>query len=403
MLKVPRIPDVDRGEERRVLDGARHAVRPQCHTVAGGQCDDRRTVELSSSPGLSSRPHSSARHRRMTGTTMTTTALDRPLRPTSDYSRLLAVVHQSGLLERSGWRYLPRTLTLTALAALGIAVFVRVGDSWWQLAVAASSGIVLAQLGFLGHDAGHQQVFRSRRWNDRFGIVLSNLGVGLSYGWWVEKHNRHHRHPNEVGQDPDVERNVLAWTPQQARSQRGALRLIARHQALFVFPLLLLEGWNLHVGSVRQLIGRRRGIALEGSLLALHAVGTVLLLVLLLSPLKALAFVAVAQSVFGLYLGSTFAPNHKGMQIVDPGCRPDFLRRQVLTSRNITGGRVLSVVFGGLNHQIEHHLFPSMPSRNLRRCRPLVKEFCAREGVPYTETTVHSSYVRVLRYLNSVR
>lgn len=334
---------------------------------------------------------------------MAATALDRPLRPTSAYSRLLAVVQHAGLLERSGWRYLPRALGLTALGAAGIAMFLRVGESWWQLAVAAYAGVVLAQLGFLGHDAGHQQIFRSRRWNDRFGIVLSNLGVGLSYGWWVEKHNRHHRHPNEVGQDPDVERNVLAWTPQQARSQSGAFRIIARHQATFFFPLLLLEGWNLHVGSVRQLIGRRRGIALEGTLLALHAGGALLLILLVLSPWKALAFIAVAQSVFGLYLGSTFAPNHKGMQIVEPDCRPDFLRRQVLTSRNITGGRVLSVVFGGLNHQIEHHLFPSMPSRNLRRCRPLVKDFCAREGVDYIETTVRGSYVRVLRYLDSVR
>jgi len=334
---------------------------------------------------------------------MATTALDRPLRATSDYSRLLAVVQHSGLLERSGWRYLPRALGLTASAAAGIAMFLGVGQSWWQLVVAAYAGIVLAQLGFLGHDAGHQQIFRSRRWNDRFGILLSNLGVGLSYGWWVEKHNRHHRNPNEVGRDPDVERNVLAWTPQQASSQRGALRLIARHQALFFFPLLLLEGWNLHVGSIRQLIRRRRGITLEGSLLVLHTGGTLLFIFLLLSPLKALAFIAVAESVFGLYLGSTFAPNHKGMQIVDPDSRPDFLRRQVLTSRNITGGRVLSVVFGGLNHQIEHHLFPSMPSRNLRLCRPLVKDFCAREGVAYTETTVRASYARVLGYLNSVR
>jgi fatty acid desaturase len=339
----------------------------------------------------------------MTGTTMGTTALDRPLRPTSDYSRLLTAVQRSGLLERSGWRYLPRALTLAAMTGAGAVMFVRLGDSWWQLAVAAYAGIVLAQLGFLGHDAGHQQIFRGRRWNDRFGIVLANLGVGLSYGWWVDKHNRHHRHPNEVGRDPDVERNILAWTPEQASSQRGAFRLIARHQAWFFFPLLLLEGWNLHVGSVRQLIGRRRGITLEGSLLVLHSAGSLLVIFLLLSPVKALAFIAVAQSVFGLYLGSTFAPNHKGMQIVDPDCRPDFLRRQVLTSRNISGGRILSALFGGLNHQIEHHLFPSMPSRNLRRCRPLVKDFCAREGVAYTETTVRSSYVRVLRYLDSVR
>jgi fatty acid desaturase len=81
----------------------------------------------------------------------------------------------------------------------------------------------------------------------------------------------------------------------------------------------------------------------------------------------------------------------------------DFLRRQVLTSRNIRGGRFIGAVFGGLNWQIEHHLFPSMPSRNLRRSVPIVKEFCARHGVAYCETGVVDSYVRALRYLRSVR
>ena len=90
-------------------------------------------------------------------------------------------------------------------------------------------------------------------------------------------------------------------------------------------------------------------------------------------------------------------------QIVDANARPDFLRRQVLTSRNIAGGRFTSMLFGGLNYQIEHHLFPSMPSRNLRRCRPLAKAFCGVHDVAYVETDVLDSYRRVLRYLHSLR
>ena len=334
--------------------------------------------------------------------TSPTTTTERA-RPLSDYGHLLAQVRQAGLLERSPGRYVPRLVTLAVMAVAGLGLFLWLGDSWWQLALAAYVGVVFAQVGFLGHDAGHQQIFRSRRWNDRFGLVLSNLGVGLSYGWWVDKHNRHHRHPNEVGWDPDVQRNVLAWTEQQARSQRGPLRIVARHQAAFFFPLLLLEGWNLHVGSVRTLLAKKRGTWLEVMLLSVHAVGSLALLFAVLSPARALAFVAVQQSIFGLYLGSTFAPNHKGMQIIDGTARPDFFRRQVLTSRNITGGRLLTAAFGGLNYQIEHHLFPSMPSRNLSRCRPLVKAFCVEQGVPYAETTPLESYQRVLLYLHGVR
>jgi fatty acid desaturase len=329
----------------------------------------------------------------------------RPLRPASDYSTLMAEVRRTGLLDRSAWSYLPRAVVLTIMVIVGVSTFVWLGQSWWQLAVAAYSAVVFTQLGFIGHDLGHQQVFRSKRWNDRVGLVLSNLVVGLSYGWWVDKHTRHHTHPNEVGRDPDVQRNVLSWTQAQSDSQRGPLRVIARHQALLFFPLTLLEALNLHAGSVRVLMAPRRAPArvLEITLLAVHFLGCLALLLLVLSPVKAVAFLAVQQSLFGLYLGASFAPNHKGMPIVESGCSADFLRRQVLTSRNVTGGRVVAVAFGGLNYQIEHHLFPCMPSRNLRRCRPLVKSFCAAHDVAYCETSLFGSYSLALAHLRSVQ
>jgi len=315
----------------------------------------------------------------------------------------MADVQQAGLLQRSPARYGPRLATLAVLVAAGIIGLLRLGDSWSQLAVAAYFGVVFAQLGFLGHDAGHQQIFRAKHWNDRFGLVLANLGVGLSYGWWVDKHNRHHRNPNEVGRDPDVERNVLAWTANQASRQRGLLRVIARHQHIAFFPLLLLEGWNLHVGSVRALARRSGNRLLESSLLFVHVAGSLTLLLTVVSPAKAVVFVVVQQSVLGLYLGSAFAPNHKGMEMPAGGGRSDFLRRQVLTSRDIVGGRLTAAVFGGLNYQIEHHLFPSMPSRNLRRCSPIVREFCCVHNTASTETNVFASYRWVLRYLRSVK
>ena len=324
-------------------------------------------------------------------------------RATRDYAALMSQVRAARLLDRSAVAYVPRMVLLGAMTVAGATAFLWLGRSWWQLAVAAYSAILLAQLGFLGHDAGHQQIFRTRRWNDRFGLVLSNLGIGLSYGWWVDKHNRHHRHPNAIGRDPDVQRNALAWTAEQANRQRGPLRLIAKHQAAFFFPLLLLEGLNLHVGSLRALLRGSRSRTLELTLLALHVVVGLAVVLVVLSPLQALTFLVVQQAVFGVYLGCSFAPNHKGMPILDEATDADFFRRQVLTARNITGGRVMSAVFGGLNYQIEHHLFPSMPSRNLRRCRPIVKAFCAARGVPYCEKDLFGSYAQALRYLRSVR
>jgi fatty acid desaturase len=334
---------------------------------------------------------------------MTSSATLAAPRLTSDYSALLAEVQRAHLLERSGRGYLRRLILTVAMTGAGVAVFVVIGNSWWTLAAAAYFAVVFAQLGFLGHDAGHQQVFTSRRRNDRLGLFLSNVCIGLSYSWWIDKHNRHHRNPNEIGRDPDVDRNVLAWTPEQASAQRGPVGVVARHQAGFFFPLLTFEALNLHVGSIRALVANPRRHVLELSLLAVHVVGCLALLLLVLSPVRALAFIAVQQGLFGVYLGSSFAPNHKGMPILSSDDDLDFFRRQVMTSRNVIGGQFLTKVLGGLNYQIEHHLFPCMPSRNLPKCQPLVKAFCASRGVAYAESGLLASYGQVLTYLHDLR
>ena len=101
-------------------------------------------------------------------------------------------------------------------------------------------------------------------------------------------------------------------------------------------------------------------------------------------------------------MGATFAPNHKGMPIVPAEVKLDFLSKQVRTSRNISGGWWATILMGGLNYQIEHHLFPSMPRPHLRAARMLVREHCRSHDVPYTETSCSRSYGIVIGYLNRV-
>jgi fatty acid desaturase len=106
--------------------------------------------------------------------------------------------------------------------------------------------------------------------------------------------------------------------------------------------------------------------------------------------------------LLGLYLGSVFAPNHKGMPILARDDDSDFLRRQVLTSRNVRGGGVLDFLLGGLNYQIEHHLFPNMPRPALRHAQPFVRAHCAAHGLPYVETGLFESYGQALGHLEAV-
>ncbi|MFI7491411.1 fatty acid desaturase family protein [Micromonospora echinaurantiaca] len=335
---------------------------------------------------------------------MSDTSLGAERQRGSDYADLSRLVRTAGLLERRRCYYAVRIGLVVGCFAGLWALFFQLGESWWQLGVAVALAVVLAQAGFIGHDAGHRQIARTRRANDLVGIVHGNLLTGISYGWWVDKHNRHHAHPNTVGKDPDITVAPLSFTADQARRQRGIGALVVRYQAYLFFPLLLLEGLHLHANSVKAILGSRR-IArrpVEAGLLALHLGGYLAAVFLLLTPAQAIAFILVNQGVLGVYLGCSFAPNHKGMPILGDDDNLDYLRRQVLTSRNVRGGVLLDIVLGGLNYQIEHHLFPSMPCPNLRRARPLIRRFCAEHDIDYHETTLGRSWAEALRHLDDV-
>jgi fatty acid desaturase len=318
------------------------------------------------------------------------------------YTELRRRIRQEGLMDRRPRYYAIKIAVLAVLVAGGWAAFFALGDSWYQLLAAVYLAAVSGQVAFLGHEAGHRQIFRSRRGNDLVGLVYGNLMIGLSFGWWTGKHNRHHAYPNQEGKDPDIAIPVLAFSAEQAGERRGVARLLARYQAYLFFPMLLLEAVSMHVISIRAVLkGPVRRWRLEGLLLFVHLAGYLTAVFLVLSWPRALAFIAVQQGLFGLYLGCAFAPNHKGMPVLSEQDNLDFLRRQVLTSRNVSGGRLTETMLGGLNYQIEHHLFPSMPRPSLRRCRILVRAFCAQTGLLYCETGLVSSYSQVLRHLHA--
>ena len=339
---------------------------------------------------------------------MTSLTTGRPGRRTtggSDFADLRRRVEAAGLLERRPDYYAARFAALGAADVLtGVALF-TVGSTAGALLVAVAMAVVSGQLALLAHDVAHRQVFRTRRPAELAGRLIGNLGVGMSYGWWQEKHTRHHANPNHEELDPDVAPDLLVWSQGQAAGRAGdapgVARFVAAYQGILFFPLLTLEALNLRISSIRALV--RPGLKerrLEAALLAAHVIGYLSLVFVALPFGTALAVIVVHQALFGVYLGSAFAPNHKGMPTLTGQPEPDFLRKQVLTSRNVRGGPVTDVALGGLNYQIEHHLFPSMPCINLRRAQPIVRDFCAERGVDYEEAGLVASYRIALRHLH---
>ncbi|MEU6208191.1 acyl-CoA desaturase [Micromonospora musae] len=319
----------------------------------------------------------------------------------SDFAVLSRRISGEGLMQRRPAYYIARLSVVTLMLLGGWTAFVVIGSSWWQLVTAAFLAVTFTQVALVAHDLAHRQVFRTKRPSEIAGRLAGNLGVGMSYGWWMDKHTRHHNNPNHDDLDPDVAPEVLIWATESAIGRRGLKGFITRHQAALFFPLLTLLAIDLKVSSIKSLRNgtvKRRG--LESILLILHAAGYLSALLIVLSPLQAIAFLVVHQALFGVYLGMTFAPNHKGMP--HPTGDEDYLRKQVLTSRNVRGGWLTDAALGGLNYQIEHHLFPGMPTPNLRKAQPIVQAYCAEIGVAYEQTSLVTSYRQALQYLHEV-
>ena len=325
---------------------------------------------------------------------------------TGSYEELTRLVRRAGLMDRRSGYYVGRIAANLLLLAAAWTVFVLLGDSWWQLATAVLLAFCFGQTDLVGHDAGHRQIARTRRPNDAIGYLHGNLLTGVSFGWWVAHHTRHHNYPNHISLDPDIQRRQVIFDVEQSSSRTTAFqKFVVRHQAWFFYVLTMLEGLRLHVAGY---VAARRGALVrhrraELAVLSLHVAGYLLVVFTVLSPLKAVAFVVVHQALFGFYMGLLFAPNHKGMPVRDGDAEElDWLTRQVVTSRNLVPSRIGDVFYGGLNYQIEHHLFPAMPRCNLRHSQPLIKEYVLGHGLPYAESRFLESYREVSEHLGKV-
>lgn len=332
----------------------------------------------------------------------------------SSYTELLARVKSAGLLNKRPSFYVIRLTVISAIAAAlwvgaGFLGLSDVAPQWVEILVAfviaGLLGVLSAQYGFIAHEAAHRMVFRNNKWNDRLGLVLANLFAGLSYGFWMRKHNKHHQKPNQIDADPDIAIRILSFTVESRDQKRGIERWMSNRQG-YLFPFLLfLTGFDLLLDSF-QALGRKdkskRQRATEFGLMVVRQTGPYIAMGLIFGWLWAIALWIFMMMIFGFFMGAAFAPNHKGMPLVPRDMKLDFFERQVLTSRNIRGSWLKDNLMGGLNYQVEHHLFPSMARPYLKKAHDIVEQYCHEKNITMVEMNLLASYKVIITYLNKV-
>jgi fatty acid desaturase len=330
------------------------------------------------------------------------TPLNGPLQ-SNLYHELRKSVASARLFDRQYGYYARILLMNWVLLMSGLSLLPLARDHGLYLLDAVFLAFVFGQFGYLGHDGAHLEIFSQWRKNHIFCLIHGNLLLGLSTGWWTDKHNRHHSNPNCIALDGELEIAGLAFTEELALSRHGVMRTLAKYQAYTFFPLLALTIIALRVESTQFILRfRSRRDPVEASLVMLHFILYGWFVFSVLGFWRGVAFALIHQVLFGLYMGLVFAPNHKGMPMIENKAQIDFLHKQVITARNISPGLVTDYCYGGLNYQIEHHLFPSMPRCRLRDAREIIKAFCVVHSISYAETGILQSYWEILRYLNNI-
>jgi fatty acid desaturase len=316
------------------------------------------------------------------------------------YRELKRTIKDAGLLAKQPRYYALKISILLALFLGSLTVLFTTQALPLLLANALLSAFVYSQLGLLGHDAGHNQIFRSQRANARLGWICGNLLLGMDLQWWKGHHNAHHARPNQEGYDPDADIPVLAFTAEQAARRTGLFRWCSRNQS-FLLPLISCwQVFDLNVRSVKFLAGKGRAAGYwQSALLAAHFVLYGGILVISQGWTHALLFTIVQRVASGCYLTAIFATNHAAMPVLQVNQTVGFLEQQIATSRNVRAPRWLGFVFGGLHFQIEHHLFPAMPQNQLARAQPIVRQFCQANNIPYRELGLLQTYREIFSHM----
>jgi len=327
--------------------------------------------------------------------------MPRQLLANADYAALRRLVKSEGLLEAQDGYYLVKLIVGLGMLAAGVAIAIVASHPAILIADAVFSAFATTQVALLSHDVIHRQAFRGRRLNPVLQLFIGNVVLGISHSWWDIKHRQHHANPNHVDRDPDIQLPFISFAEEQFAKRPAWLRPVIRRQAIIfpiVFPLQAVAMyWTSLVHLTVEPAPRR---AVQWVLIAAHFALFAWVLTATGGLGVAAAFTLVYLGVFGAYNSSVFASNHKGMPLTTDGTRLDFLREQVLTSRNLDGHRATDFLYGGLNYQIEHHLFPTMPRNNFPRARRIVEAYCAKLGISYHSTSLAEAYRETFRHLH---
>ena len=339
--------------------------------------------------------------RNATAATLASTASGEARRDDHLHRALIAELAGAGCFRPATLRSAAYGAFILACYAAGYATLLTDPEVWIRALAIVALAFISVHGGFLAHEAVHGAI-RGRRAAAWVGQVFNTLLTALCYSYFCHIHRLHHPHCNDRGRDPDMQSGFFSMYEQSARAKTGLGRLVSRHQAVLIWLLVWLQGFTLKIDSLQFLWRNARTTRADQAAVLLHFALWFVPPVLALGFADALLNYALMTLLIGPYLGTIFLVNHIGTRVIEPDAPISYFRHEIGVTRNLGASRLHDFLFGGLNNHIEHHLFPSMATARLRSARPIVREFCRRHGIVYSEMSWLAAAREVTRHFKAM-
>jgi fatty acid desaturase len=320
----------------------------------------------------------------------------------SDYAKLRKELECEGLLNNTPAYYSVTILVNLVLLISMFVVLIFIHKWYMVILMALPISFICVQFAYLGHDAGHWAISRKKIVNNLVGYFCHSLILGGSFNYWKYKHNAHHANPNHEELDPDLQQDPFSFYKGKTVQKKGFRRLLTRYQS-FLLPLVFFfVMFLMRYDSMSYMWRNKRESLIDFLLMIANFLLFIGLAAYFIGIIKAIVLYIMIYMLIGFYMGMAFTPNHVGMKTFDDAESTSYFTQQVLSSRNIKGGKLLTIILGGLNYQIEHHLFPQVSRKNLPGMKQIIKEFCNKTGISYTDDTLSKAWKDIFVYLNEV-
>ena len=318
------------------------------------------------------------------------------------FDELKAEVRKAGLLERVPVRgsieMIATILSMVLVYTIAVNWEMSEGIWWAPYALALFMVVIFTRAVFISHDILHTQYFKNKALAFKLSYPFSAFILSNSSSWWDWKHNvNHHTFCNIPQKDQDIRAMDGAFTNKNKGDKawlRATKYLVFWGAMFFMYPAFIAQSYAFVL---------RRKKYTELFLMSLHwpiVWGPIFYFL----PLgEALTVFITLNIVLSGWLAFGFITNHLGCEVIEEEDTKgiSWMELQMRTSRSLKGGALVHWFYGGLNTQIEHHLFPKAPRFNLLKVQKMTKDFALRNNIEYFETSPLKAYIQINNVLKT--